>query len=527
MGAASNAHPQLSVSRQAGGDSEAHRFLMIKYRIFLARLFPFVVFGMLWLLLVMRLSAYWAFDPQYSFGWFAPVICAYLFFIRWITRPSPGPPSSRAAKVVFGISAFAFLPTWFLEQPNPDWRLLSWLIALEVVSLSLCAIYFVGGKPWLRHFGFSICFILLAVPWPGTVEDFIIQELTQLATFLTVATLNLFHIWAVQNGHLIEVKTGLLGVDEACSGIRSLEATLMVSFFLGELYRTSWQRRGLLVLLGALVAFVCNVGRTFFLSLIAAKDGTESISKWHDPAGFTILGISFFLIWGLAHFISGPPARLERSKGMAPRPFPLKVVIALGAWLLVTVLVVEFWYRAHETGKILNWSFEFPIAKDHFSELEIPDLIGDEGHAASWRESDGSRWTAFFFKWHAGPPSSRILARCHRPEKCLPAVGYKLRGERNITIKAKDLSIPFRAMDFDYNNQRVCVFYCLWEDRFKSGEQLRIRDLWDDRIVGLESALLGERNLGQQTLEIVISGYTDSQEAEDALRRQMENFIQT
>ena len=113
---------------------------------------------------------------------------------------------------------FCILPTWLVEQPNPDWRLLSWLLTLEIVSLSLCAIYFVDGKSWLKHFGFSVCFILWAVPWPKTVEDFIIQGLTQL---ITVTSLNLFHIWALQHGNLIEVKTGLPGVDEACSGIRS------------------------------------------------------------------------------------------------------------------------------------------------------------------------------------------------------------------------------------------------------------------------------------------------------------------
>ena len=493
----------------------------------LPRILPFIIFGALWFLLIKHLSLYWVADPQYSFGWFGPAICAYLFFIRWITRPLAEPASSTAAKWFFWIAALAFLPTWLVEQPNPDWRLLSWLLALEIVILSLCAIYFVGGKSWLKHFGFSVCFILLSVPWPRSVEDFIIQGLTQMATLITVASLNLFHIWALQHGNLIEVKTGLLGIDEACSGIRSLEATLMVSLFLGEIYRTNWQRRVLLVLSGVAIAFLCNVGRTFFLCLVAAKNGTEAISKWHDSAGFIILSICFFALWGLAHFISGTPARLEPSKGMASRPLPRGVVIALGAWLLVTVLSAEIWYRTHETGERLKWSFEFPTAKDHFSEVQIPDALGDERRAASWTESDGSRWTAFFFKWNAGPPSSRILARLHRPENCLPAAGYNLREERDITIKAKDLIIPFRALDFDYDGKQVYVFFCLWQDRLKSGEQLRIRDHWDDRLVGLESVLLGERNLGQQTLEIVIFGYATPQEAEAALRRQMEDLIRT
>ena len=62
--------------------------------------------------------------------------------------------------------------------------------------------------------------------------------------------------------------------------------------------------------------------------------------------------------------------------------------------------------------------------------------------------------------------------------------------------------------------EQVYVFYCLWQDRLKTGEQPRIGDHWDDRLVGLESVLLGERNLGQQTLEIVISGYASPEKAE-------------
>ena len=87
-----------------------------------------------------------------------------------------------------------------------------------------------------------------------------------------------------------------------------------------------------------------------------------------------------------------------------------------------------------------------------------------------------------------------------------------------IAVRAKELNIPFHAMDFDYDGQPVYVFFCLWQDRLRSGEQLRIRDHWDDRLVGLESVLLGERNLGQQSLEIVIFGYATPQEAEVALR---------
>jgi hypothetical protein len=213
-------------------------------------------------------------------------------------------------------------------------------------------------------------------------------------------------------------------------------------------------------------------------------------------------------------------------------PFPRRLVIGLAAWLLFTVLGTEVWYRAHEAEETRHWSFEWPVAKEDFSDLVMPkpaaDMLKfDEGRAASWMEGDGSRWTAFFLKWAAGSSRSRILARGHRPEVCLPAAGYQLRADRGtITIEAKGLIIPFHAADFDYDGSQAHVFYCLWQDSSKGVVRPRISDPWI-RFARLESVLLGERNLAQQTLEIVIFGYATSQEAEGALRRQMAKLIRT
>jgi exosortase/archaeosortase family protein len=371
----------------------------------------------------------------------------------------------------------------------------------------------------------------------------------RVSTTITVHSLNLFGIPALHHGNVIDLHTGLVGIDEACSGIRSLPAAIMISLFLGELYRMIWQRRVILIVCGILIAFLCNAGRTFLLCLVAAKDGIESMSNWHDPAGFTILSISFLLLWGLAHFLPGTAGWKDQdqisSEQAAPMPFPRGVLVGLGAWLLLTILGTEVWYRAHEAGEKLHWSFEWPVAKEQFSDVVISqyaaeELKFDEGHAASWMESDGSYRTALFLKWGAGPNHSRILAHLHRPEDCLPGAGYILKADRGaITIKIRDLAIPFRVLDFDYNGQQTYVFYCLWQDRPKISPQPGAGDGWNDRLVRLESGdrndrlvrfesvLLGERNLAQQILEVVISGYDRPEEAEAALFRDVETMIRS
>lgn len=508
-------------------------FMFALPRKFRPIILPLAVFGVLWFLLLKNLSLYWSADPQYSFGWFGPLLCAYLFFGNWLSRPQTEPASWAGAKWGFWIAALALLPTWLVEQPNPDWRGLSWLLTLEIVLLTLCAIYFVGGRSWLRHFAFSICFILTTLPWPGGFENFLTQGLMQVVAWVTVVLLNFSHVAALQHGNLIEVKTGLLGIDEACSGIRSLQASVMVSLLLGELYRATVRRRILFLFAGFLIAFFCNIGRTFFLSWTAAQQGIEAVPKWHDWAGIIELGSCFFALWGFVHLMSRNSSKLpdllptSSNIDRVPRPFSQKMAISLGAWLALTILGTEIWYRTHESGELLQWSFQMPASKPKFQILSIPDVLGDEQSAASWTENDGSRWTALFFKWAAGPPRSRILARLHRPENCLPAVGYTLQNDRGIiNVRAKDLMIPFHAMDFACDGRPAYVFFCLWQNRLKAGQQLRMRDHWDDRLVGLESVLLGERNLAQQTLEIVMFGYSSPQEAENALRRQMDALIQ-
>ena len=52
-----------------------------------------------------------------------------------------------------------------------------------------------------------------------------------LATGINVSLLNLLEPPAVQQGNVIEVGSALIGIEEACSGVRSMQATLMVSLF--------------------------------------------------------------------------------------------------------------------------------------------------------------------------------------------------------------------------------------------------------------------------------------------------------
>ena len=98
------------------------------------QLWTLAVFGVLWSMLIAHLSPHWSANPQYSFGWLVPFLCAYLLVLRWRTRPPAQLGHSAVARCVFWGTGFGLLPTWLVAQANSDWRLIGWLLAVEIVA---------------------------------------------------------------------------------------------------------------------------------------------------------------------------------------------------------------------------------------------------------------------------------------------------------------------------------------------------------------------------------------------------------
>jgi exosortase/archaeosortase family protein len=154
----------------------------------------------------------------------------------------------------------------------------------------------------------------VAVPWPYRIEHGLTQGLMHGVTALTVIVLGWVDILASQHGNVIEVSTGVVGINEACSGIRSFQSLLMGALFLGELYRLRWPHRLALIGSGVVVAFGLNVVRTFILTWCASDAGIELVGKWHDPAGLSIFLASFACLWLLARRLEKHCAALDEAE---------------------------------------------------------------------------------------------------------------------------------------------------------------------------------------------------------------------
>jgi exosortase len=476
----------------------------------------------LWFLLVNQLRVDWEINPQYSYGWLVPFLALYLFWQRWASRPSPRPWRWTGLLVAAGgLLAFLLFPTRLVQEATPDWSVVSWLLALEVIGLTLAGFAFVGGWPWLRHFAWPICFILVAVAWPVRFETALTQSLMRHLAALTAELVTWAGVYAAPQGNLIRLQAGVLGVDEACSGVRSLQSMLMASLFQGELKRLTWRGRIGLVFVGLALAVCCNILRALGLITVVIQQGLSALDRWHDPAGFSILAISFVgLCLAVRFFRKTPVDQLRESQPGLPRRVPALFAIGLLGW-----------YRAHETPRdqVPRWSIRWPAERPEFRELPVAPnvrkiLAYNEGRQAAWKELDGSRWLMFACEWYPARTSTQS-ARAHRPEVCMPATGQVLIKEREpLPLQVGAATLQFRSYLFDDRGRPLHVYFCLWEAANRDRAAAELLQDWSGTS-RLQRVLTGQRNLGQQSVEVIVSGPASPEEADRLFRLQMASLL--
>jgi exosortase len=491
-----------------------------------------------WLVLANVLRTDWQTNPQYNYGWGMLPLAGYLLIRRWSDRPAAAPTRRGRAGValVAALLLGLLLPIRLFQESNPDWRLVQWAHALTVTTLLLGGWWWLGGRAWLRHFWLPTAFLLLGVPWPSGLEKLLTDSLMRGVASVTVESLNFLGVLARQRGNLIELPTGIVGINEACSGVRSFQSTLMMAVFLGEYHRFRAGHRVTLVLGGVALALVFNVARSFTVTMVCVKQGTAAANAWHDPAGYAVFALAFAGLLALAAWLQRrePAAKADAAPGPAPAP-PAPpswgALATAGAWLLAVEVGTELWYVAHERGARRNagWTLAWPREAAGYATQELDEVVQrtlrfSEGTAARWERADQTAWLGFFFRWEPGRASA-LLARNHTPDICMPASGLQLQADHGITpVEVAGLRIPFRGYTFTLGPRTLYMFYCVWEDQAPTESGMgRGEGLTPARRA--RAVLAGRRNLGQQVLQVAVAGPRDYAAARERFALELESLL--
>lgn len=296
----------------------------------------------------------WRRNPDLSHGLFAPVVFGLLLWEgarrgtqRWLTR-SRWITAGAVALVLVGLALFAAAG---LLAATVGWAhaLVNCVLALALVAAWLGA-WLVLADERVRVLPFNwmiftaIVLWVLASPIPDGTYRRVTMTLQHGVTTGVLDALHMLGIPARQMGNVIELATTSVGVEEACSGIRSLISCLYAGFFFAAWLVRGAGRRLFLILSAPVLAIVMNFIRSLALTLLA-NNGVDIAGFWHDTTGYAILGVTSLALAGLAALMSAPPpppAPVAEAGQLAaaPRlPFALltgvcAIAVALGVFFI-------------------------------------------------------------------------------------------------------------------------------------------------------------------------------------------------
>jgi exosortase len=164
----------------------------------------------------------------------------------------------------------------------------------QVAAIGFCLAWMMislGRTPWYQPFAWLLL-LLVTLPLPSNLDTKMVQQLQLLSTKSASLILDVLGTPHMGSGNILDVRTGSLFVDEACSGVDSLYALYAVATAL-----CVWQCRSFLISLLLLLsvplwAWLGNVVR---ISLIAFLLDHFQFDLSHG-VGHTLLGLGLFAL---------------------------------------------------------------------------------------------------------------------------------------------------------------------------------------------------------------------------------------
>lgn len=276
-------------------------------------------------------SHWWAEKEDYGFGWLTPVFTAYVLHERWPeirAALEKRRESSTGLGVINLVLWFVFAGSLALFSAGGIYRAAAGAsfggtlaVTLGSSMMLLAGVGLVAGHLGLKSPGKLIAlFLFPALVWLVSAPMLTVVE-NNLSTFLraeiTKIVFGFFDLLGFtieQQGNILLLPTGQVGVEEACSGIRSLTGCLFAGAFLAATFTKKNTSKILLIGASLALALFTNLLRSLFLTAWALAHGAQSIEGTvHDVSGYAVLGLTVILLLLILPFLE----RQQRPESLA------------------------------------------------------------------------------------------------------------------------------------------------------------------------------------------------------------------
>lgn len=490
------------------------------------------------LLMGRGLSQAWTMAPDLGHGWALPCLMGWLIWERISTAGKiHGVQTPRASGwLLLATGLVLYTCVRLLLEPFPLWPSVLWLLALLLYFFLLASAWLAGGKAWVRALAGPLALIFTAVPWPGVMENAFLHPLRQGLAVGVAEVLNLMSVPAFAEGATIQISGGIVGVDEACGGMRSLQTSLLIGWFVGELACMGLARRFALLGCAVIAAIAGNFLRALTLTWLMDEGGVELLNKWHDPAGYLALGCSLLVVLLLGWWWRAKDASATADPGAGwaiSRRSVVWAAVALAGCVMIET-GVRGWYgsRERQVQRMAAWAATWPRNEQQFRTYPLSEraremLKPDDFSSASWRTPDDRDRSGYYIVWESGQ-QARNMPFLHGPEVCLPMTGIELIGRGDpVSVETGGIKLPFDSYEFRQHGRPMYVFRIVWnpdEGRAASPPRdLESLPAW----MGQRWADVAARRVAvrAQVLTLAISGEKNREDALKAFHEEISRII--
>lgn len=227
----------------------------------------------------------WLSDDAQSQGMIIPPLALYTV---WLNRRSTlGVPAAPETRGLWGVfTACAILSVGIAGSEF-------FLMRISIIVMLAGLVWTFWGIARLRTLAFPLILLSTMVPLPMLVYSAIAAPLQLFTSTIGTALARLFGVAIYQDGNIIHLASISLGVNEACSGLRSLTALAAASLLLGHIERLSLHMRVVLFASALPISLVMNILRVTGTAVLADINGQYAMGFYHSFSGWVVFLFSF------------------------------------------------------------------------------------------------------------------------------------------------------------------------------------------------------------------------------------------
>jgi exosortase len=227
-----------------------------------------------------------------SYGILVPFISLYFIWVKKEQLKQTEAAKSSSGLVILAASLFIYLISFaggvvFMQR-------------LMMVSSLIGLVLYICGKEIYRILAFPLLFLFFMVPIPESVVNIVSFPLQTYATIISSKIIQWCGIPVYREGHMLYFTQTQLEVAEACSGIRSISALLMLSVIFMHQCENSRARKAIIILSSIVIAFIANILRVSGTGILAHFFGARVARGFlHEFSGMTVFAIGLLLLFAV------------------------------------------------------------------------------------------------------------------------------------------------------------------------------------------------------------------------------------